>query len=515
MQIFRDLAGYSLGRADIVRRAMSKKKHDVMEKERAIFIHGLTDETGAVLVDGCERRGVPANVANTLFDQLTAFASYAFNKSHAAAYAVVAYRTAYLKALYPQEYMAALLTNSLMEESKVVRYMAEADRLGIKVLPPTVSESFSDFAVEGRNIRFGLLAVKNLGRGAVDSVVRERESGGAFASFYDFCRRMVKYPDFNRRAMESLIKCGALDGLDAHRRQMLEHYSDMMDVCEEQHRRDVEGQLGFFDEPESVGLSELTLPPCAELSLEDKLAMEKEVTGLYLSGHPLSGFAPCYQDERLTPLDTIRHEAEENGGDAVDGRTVATVALISHLRARTTRQNTVMATARVEDYFASMDAVVFPKVYAQFSAPLKSGEPMLLIGKIIAREDEEPRFSVERVLPAPVPGEPLPDLGSRRASGTNITVGDTPPRVSAPAPTPAAPSERHGVYVRVPSQDSAEWARIQPVLRFFSGSEPLYIRLTGTGKLMRAPADRWVEPHEQLLRELGRILGDENVAQIR
>ncbi|MBR3290471.1 MAG: DNA polymerase III subunit alpha, partial [Clostridia bacterium] len=488
-----------------------------------IFIHGLTDENGNVQVDGCERRGVPAAVANTLFDQLTAFASYAFNKSHAAAYAVVAYRTAYLKCLYPQEYMAALLTNSLMEESKVVRYMAEADRLGIKVLPPTVNESFSAFAVEGKNIRFGLLAVKNLGRGAVDSLVQERESGGAFTSFYDFCRRMTPYPDFNRRAMESLIKCGALDGLDAHRRQMLEHYSDMMDVCEEQHRRDVEGQLGFFDEPESVGLSELTLPPCAELSPGDKLAMEKEVTGLYLSGHPLSGYAPLYEDDRLTPLHSIRQEAEDKGGDAVDGRTVATIALLSHLRTRTTRQNALMATARVEDYYSSMEAVVFPKVYAQYASLLKSGDPLLLVGKIIAHEEEEPRFSVEQAFSAPAPGEPLPDIGIRRPSGRTVTVGDA----SRPAPTPAAataaptskptsaaPSERHGVYVRVPSQTSMEWRRIQPALRYFAGSEPLYIRLTDTGKMLRAPADQWVDPHEELLRELKRILGEENVARI-
>ena len=514
MQIFRDLAGYSLGRADIVRRAMSKKKHDVMEKEREIFIHGLTDENGQVQVDGCERRGVPAKTANILFDQLTAFASYAFNKSHAAAYAVVAYRTAYLKCFYPQEYMAALLTSSLMDESKVVRYMAEADRLGIKVLPPTVSESFSEFAVEGSNIRFGLLAVKNLGRGAVDSIVREREDGGPFVSFYDFCRRMVKYPDFNRRAMESLIKCGALDGLDAHRRQMLEHFSDMMDVCEEQHRRDVEGQLGFFDEPASVGLSDPTLPPCDELSLEEKLVMEKEVTGLYLSGHPLSGYVPCYEDDRLTPLGAVRSEAEDKGGDAVDGRTVATIALLSHLRARTTRQNTVMATARIEDYYASMDAVVFPKVYAQYAGLLKSGEPLLVVGKIIAREEEDPRFSVEQAFPAPQPGHPLPQIGVRRPAGSDITVGDTR-RASAPQPTPAtAPSDRHGVYVRVPSTESAEWRRAQPVLRYFTGTEPLYIRFADTGKMLRAPADRWVEPHEELLRELKRILGDENVARM-
>ena len=509
MQIFRDLAGYSLGRADIVRRAMSKKKHDVMEKEREIFIHGLTDENGQVLVDGCERRGVPAKIADTLFDQLTAFASYAFNKSHAAAYAVVAYRTAYLKCRYPQEYMAALLTNSLMEESKVVRYMAEADRLGIKVLPPTVNESFSEFAVEGQNIRFGLLAVKNLGRGAVDHLVQERVSGGAFVSFYDFCHRMVKYQDFNRRAMESLIKCGALDGLDANRRQMLEHFSVMMDICEEQHRRDIEGQLGFFDEPESVGLADPTLPPCDEMSPDEKLALEKEVTGLYLSGHPLSGYEPCYKDDRLTPLDAIRSEAED-----VDGRTVATIALLSRLRVRTTRQNTEMATARVEDYYTSMDAVVFPKVYAQYAALLKSGQPLLIVGKIIAREEEEPRLSVERAFPAPEPGEPLPEIGLRRPTGADITVGDMR-RATAPKPaTATAPSDRHGVYLRVPGKESAEWRRAQPVLRYFAGNEPLYIRFADTGKMLRAPADQWVEPHEELLRELKRILGDENVARI-
>ena len=222
MQIFRKLAGYSYGRADIVRRAMSKKKHKVMEQERKNFIYGLVHEDGSVECEGAVKRGVNEKIANELFDEMSSFASYAFNKSHAAAYAYVAYQTAWLKCHYPCEFMAALLTSVLDSAGKVSGYIAECSRIHIAVLPPHVNESLEGFTVVDDRIRFGLLAVKNLGRGFIKGILEERKTGGPFTSFYSFCKRIYGGKDVNRRALESLVKCGALDGLDANRRQMLQ-----------------------------------------------------------------------------------------------------------------------------------------------------------------------------------------------------------------------------------------------------------------------------------------------------
>ena len=232
---------------------------DVMEREREIFLHGLTDEDGTVVVEGCERRGIPENVAVAVFDDMASFASYAFNKSHAAAYATVSYQTAYLKCFYPREYMAALLT-SVFDSGKVAGYIGECDRLHIPVLPPSVNESVSAFTVAGDHIRFGLLAVKNLGRGLITELVKEREENGPFRSFYDFCRRMTLYREFNRRALESLIKCGSLDGLGANRRQMLESSDTVLQILDDQNRRNLAGQLGFFDDPDNAAMGEPVLP---------------------------------------------------------------------------------------------------------------------------------------------------------------------------------------------------------------------------------------------------------------
>lgn len=504
MQIFRQLAGYSLGRADIVRRAMSKKKHDVMEREREIFIHGLVGDDGEIQVEGCVRRGVSERVAAELFDRLSVFSSYAFNKSHAAAYALVAYRTAYLKCLYPQEYMAALLTNAL-SEGKVVRYIAECTRLGFQVLPPSVNYSASEFNVEGKNIRFGLLAVKNIGRATIDRLCEEREKNGKFADFADFGQRMAAYTEFNRRTMESLIKCGALDGLGANRRQMLDSYSQRMDEWEQTHRRLMDGQLGFFDEPELAGTAQRTLPPCEELPQEELLEMEKEVTGLYLSGHPLAPYATFYEDERITTLDRLFAEAEEKGDDSVDERTVTLLALVPRLKVRTTKKNATMATGVAEDYFGSIEVLVFSKAFEQYRTLLQSGEALLLTGKVSVREEEATKLLVDRVARAPKAGEALRVPAVSKGAA----------RPAPPAVTAETPSSRHGVYLRVPSEQSREWRSVQPVLRLFDGNEPLYVRFSDTGKLVKASKTRFVDPQKELLRELARLLGEENVALLK
>ncbi len=495
MQIFRDLGGYSLGRADLVRRAMSKKKHDVMQKEREIFLHGLTNDDGTVVVDGCVRRGVPQAVGEAVFEEMAAFASYAFNKSHAAAYAVVAYQTAYLKAYYPRQYMAALLT-SVLDSRKVPGYIRECERLRIRVLPPSVNESTAAFTSVGDHIRFGLLAVKNLGSTLIRELVRDREEEGPFTSFYSFCRRMVRHREFNRRALDSLIRCGALDGLGANRRQMLESAALVLDGLEDAGRRNLEGQLGFFDQGDFAASSEPSLPAVAELPYEDLLAMEKEVSGLYLTGHPLKPYEALHKRLNADRADAILDafsDVLESSGDYTDGQTVKLLGMLGAVQVKNTRSGAQMAYVILEDLYGSLELVVFSRALEQYRSLLRTGETVIVHGKLSAREDEEPRVLVSAIETAPSPDALPPE---------------------EPKPAERKPVANPGVYLRVPSLDSREWKRAQRILRVLEGETPVYIRAADTGKLMRAPRELWVDPHAVLIGELERALGRENVAKM-
>lgn len=500
MQIFRELAGYSLGRADLVRRAMSKKKHDVMQKEREIFIHGLTDENGQVVVEGCVRRGVSETIASAVFDEMASFASYAFNKSHAAAYALVAYQTAYLKAFYPKEYMAALLT-SVLDSGKVAGYIGECERLRIRVLPPSVNESLSAFTVAGDHVRFGLLAVKNLGRGLIQELVAEREENGVFTGFYSFCQRMSRRRDFNRRALESLVRCGALDGLGANRRQMLEAIPLFLEGLEDVNRRNLDGQLDFFADPDAAVGSEPMLPDLPEFPYDELLAMEKEVSGLYLTGNPMKPYTNLHNRLHAARTDRILTafaEVATDRAEFTDGQTVTLLGMIGSVQVKSTRNDTQMAYAVLEDMYGSLELVVFSRLLEQCRPLLRVGQVVVVRGRISAREDEEPR-----ILAAAVEAAPPPDA--------------IPP---APEPKPAqteAPAMRRsnpGLYLRLPSLESGEWKRVRRLLRVFEGQTPVYLRLADTGKLMRIPADLWITPEKVLIGELERVLGKENVAKI-
>lgn len=503
MQIFRELAGYSLGRADLVRRAMAKKKHDVMEQERDIFLNGLTDDAGNVVVDGCRRRGIPAETAQAVFEEMSSFASYAFNKSHAAAYATVAYQTAYLKCFYPRQYMAALLT-SVLESGKVAGYIGECERLGIHVLPPSVNDSVSGFTVDGENIRYGLLAIKNLGRGLIAELTREREEQGRFTDFFTFCKRMCGKKDFNRRSVESLIKCGALDGLGHNRREMMASFEAVLDQLEEDNRRNLDGQIGLFDMAEAALVAAPVIPTCDEYSHAEKLAMEKEVTGLYISGHPLEPYRGVYKALKLSRIDRLL-TAAEGQAEAADGDTVRLLVLVGRLRQKTTKSRETMAYITVEDLTGSIEMLVFPKVLARFSALLQEGAALLVTGRLSVREDEEPKLLCDNVQPAPDPAAPLP---------TSAEYGRVRNHPSAEKAAPAKPSARHGLYLKVPSRDSALYKRACLVLDVFAGEEPLYIRFADSGKLCKAPSAMGVWPHEVMLRELRSFLGEENVAWI-
>ncbi len=492
MQIFRELGGYSLGRADLVRRAMSKKKHDVMQQEREIFLHGLLDEDGNIVVEGCIRRGVSEAIGRQIFEEMASFASYAFNKSHAAAYAMVAYQTAYLKAYYPKEYMAALLT-SVLDSGKIAGYIGECERLRIRVLPPSVNESVAAFTVAGDHIRFGLLAVKNLGRGLIKALVDEREEGGVFTGFYSFCERMSKRRDFNRRALESLIRCGALDGLDANRRQMLESLPFVMENLESVNRRNVEGQLDFFSDPESNLDTMPFLPQVAEFPYEELLAMEKEVSGLYLTGNPMKPYTRLHEHLGADRIDRILAaladpSAEKN--DYTDGQIVTLLGMIDKVQVKSTRNNTQMAYVMLEDMYGSLELVVFSRALEQVKPFLRTGQVVTVRGKINVKEEEPPVVLVSQMEVAPPPDS-----------------APKPPAYSKPIANP-------GLYLRIPSLESAQWKRAEKILRVFEGKTPVYLRLEDTGKLMRVPSSLWIMPEEVMIDELKRVLGDTNVAKM-
>ncbi|MBP3388287.1 MAG: DNA polymerase III subunit alpha, partial [Clostridia bacterium] len=514
----RELAGYLLGRADLVRRAMSKKKHDVMEKEREIFIHGLTEPDGTVTVEGCIRRGVSKEIADRIFDDMSSFASYAFNKSHAAAYALVAYRTAWLKCRYPGEYMAALLT-SAMDSGKVASYIAEAERMGLNVLPPSVNESEDSFVFRDDHIRFGLLAIKNLGRGLLLELQREREKNGPYTGFYDFCRRLSAYRECNRRAIESLVKAGALDELGANRAQMLSALPGMLAQLGDESRNNVSGQIGFFDDPDIGGGDSYPLPDLPEYSFAERLTMEKEVAGMYLTGHPMAPYREAYRRLRATRTGTLLRLKEEPSDRYTDGSAVCLLGMVSGLKQKTTKSGATMAYCQLEDLSGSVELVIFPRQLAQYGSMLREGATLIVQGKLTLHEEEEPRVTAENLRPAPPPEqitapEPSPrhSVPPRREPG----LATPPPTVSAPPPpsVPAAPSAHRGLYLRIPSLDSREWRRALLVLDIFTGTEPLFLRCADTGKMVKAPSRYGVWPDEELLRELARIFGVENVRWI-
>lgn len=486
MQIFRDLAGYSLGRADIVRRAMAKKKHDVLEREREVFLHGQQREDGTWEVDGCLRRGVDQQTALELFKEIESFASYAFNKPHAAGYAVVAYQTAYLKCHYPCEYMAALLSSVLGQTGKVAEYIEECGRLGISVLPPHINYSDMGFTVVGKSIRFGLLAVKNLGRNVIARMVEERRGGGEFTSFYNFCKRMAGR-DLNRRAIESLVKCGALDGLGNNRREMLLAVERVLDSLEADKRRNVEGQMGFFDAPGSAQGGEPPLEKTEDFSAADKLNMEKEVTGMYLSGHPMAAYAGLYQERGYARMDEILQSAGEREiGRYQDGQWVTLLGMVVGVRKKATKNNAQMAFVSLEDMYGAITALVFPKVLEQYGSLLYEGAVVEVQGKLSFTEDKAPELVCQSL------GKPA-----------------DPVSVKAPAGKPVRP----GLYLRLSSQQDPRYDKAMRYIAVFDGgATDLYLTFQDTGKLLRAPAKFRVEINRPLLRALKELLGAENVA---
>ncbi len=510
MQIFRALAGYSLGRADVVRRAMSKKKHDVMQREREVFLNGLKDDDGSVIVEGAIARGVKREAAEKIFAEMESFASYAFNKSHAVCYAVVAYQTAYLKCKYPGQYMSALLTSVLDWRGKVSEYIAECRRMGIPVLPPSINESELNFTYTPEGIRFGLLAIKNLGKGAILRILRERQAGGRYRKFYEFCSRACG-GDVNRRAVESLIKSGALDGLADNRRQMLISVGRIMDFLEEDRRHNIEGQLNLFGGEESAGQS-IELPQTEEFPLTELLAMEKEVTELYLSSHPLEAYSEIASAIHASSiLEIIAGAEDETDTRYSDGKNVRLLVMIEKLKLKLSKNNEKMAFADIEDAGGSLEMIIFPKVLAGYAGLIAEHVPLIVDGRISLREEEEPKIICERIF-TPAQANNLPPMeGDSFRQPRQNTRRSEPPRDQLPV----ALKERKGnpiLFLRVPSMESAEWHRALKVIKVFDGISRVFIRCADSGELVEAPVQYRVMMNSVMLGELTRILGEGNVA---
>lgn len=498
MQIFRTLAGYSLGRADIVRRAMSKKKHDVMEKEKQIFVYGLTDENGNVVVDGCLRRGVDEKTALSVFSQMESFASYAFNKSHAAAYANVAYQTAYLKCHYKKQYMAALLSSVLDNQNKMATYISECQRLGILVLPPHVNESDSGFTVTHGNIRFGLTAIRNLGKNFIDSLVKERKKS-PFSSFYDFCKRMNRN-GLNSRALESLIKCGALDNLGANRRQMLSVMKTVLDDLDYDRRKNAGGQMSFFDMSAVKSEVSIDIPPMQEFDLMELLYMEKEMAGMYLSGHPIDSYKDFAAVINADSISDILNG--ENQKRYCDGASVRLVCIVTKNKTQITKSNQMMAFVTVEDRYASAELIVFPKILSACSSAIYIGSVIEVIGTLNFKEDEEPRIICEKVTALPDATQLKDYVLQKLSEKEDVSKTDCSTEKS---------DKPKKLYLRIPNMECEKYLKAKNLLELFKGDTQVVLYLTESNKKLLAPSLLWVRINDTLLDELCFQLGAENV----
>ena len=496
MQIVRDLAGYSLGRADLVRRAMSKKKADVMKKERRNFIYGKPEDEDGPAIDGCIKRGVDEETAGRIFDDMMSFASYAFNKSHAAAYAIVAYQTAYLKALYPKEYMAALLTSVTGNADKIAEYINECRRLGIKILPPSINESFESFVAVPDGIRVGLLTIKGVGLKYLNDCVREREARGAYRSVFDFIKRTSKL-ESNKRAVESLIKCGAFDGLGATRKQMLTSYETYMSQISASKNRNLEGQTSLFGYIEQTDdyVAEPRLENVGEYATGDLLRMEKETLGLYVSGHPMSGYEEQAKKRGCTDIARVLSETSEEYGGIRDGDNVAVAGIVAEIKKKTTKNGQLMAFATLEDMSGQIECLLFPTVYEKIAPRLSDETPLYVYGRVSVHEEEAAKLVANS---AALLTDPEPRRGASALQAAK--------REEAPAA-----NVRKGLYLKVPSRSSREFGRAMKLLAVFEGETPVYFYFDDEKSLKCAPRANFVQFNDVLFGELKKQLGEDAV----
>jgi len=396
MQIVMKLAGYDLGRSDLVRRAMSKKKADVMAKEREYFVYG--NETSKV--PGCIARGIDERVANKIFDDMTDFAKYAFNKSHAAAYTMVSYQTAWLKYYYPVEFMAALLTSVIDFPIKVAEYIMECRKMGIQILPPDINEGERDFSVSGGNIRYALSAIKSVGRSVIDNIVIEREKNGPFISLKDFIERLSG-KEVNKRTVESFIKSGAMDGLHATRRQLMMVYVQVMDQVNQERKKSMTGQMSLFDFVSEEDKAEVDVhyPNVGEYDKELKLAFEKEVLGIYISGHPLEEYAQSLTKNVTAVSSDFYVEERTSEARVKDNAKVIIGGMITSKTVKSTKNNQLMAYITMEDLVGAVEVIIFPRDYERYQKYLSVDQKVYIRGRVSALEEQQAKLICENIIP--------------------------------------------------------------------------------------------------------------------
>lgn len=475
MQVCRSLAGYSLGRADIVRRAMAKKKKDVMAKERTAFIYGEKDEKGNVLCEGAVARGVSEEAAKKIFDEMSAFSSYAFNKSHAAAYAVVAYRTAYLKCHYKKEYFAALLTSVLDSTDKIMEYSDECSRMGIKVLKPDVNESNGGFTATENGIRFGLSAIKNLGENLISRLIAERGQNGRYRSFYDFCNRNSGR-DLNRRALEGLIKSGAMDTLCENRRKMLYNTDAVLEITEQKKRLGGNNQMGLFSADDRE--DEPLLEDIDEMPYGQLLELEKEATGLYLSGHPLKKYGAYIKNGGFARISDI------TAGKYGDGDKVSIVGLFDTVKVRQLKNRNIMVSAVFEDMGGKIPVTAFSNAYAKYRELMAPANVVILTGKISEREDRDTEIVCDTVTAVP----------ESAGSTDNISGGI--------------------LYIRTDNMESQKTASVLSILIKNHGGDRVVIHCSDNKKTYNVSEKYKFCYSKNAIADLEKLVGSENIKYI-
>ncbi len=508
MQVFRTLAGYSYGRADVVRRAMSKKKRDVMENERNIFINGLTDENGNTIIEGAVKRGIDEKTADAVFSDMISFASYGFNKSHTAAYGLVAYQTAYLKIKYPKAFMAAILTSVIGDVTKTVFYIDECNRLKINVLPPHVNRSGNRFTVDGNAIVFPLLGIKNLGRALIEKIEKERKLNGKFKSYWDFCKR-ISGSELNRRALECLIKAGALDGLDLNRKEMLLNLESALDAAAKENSLYEGGQLDMFSmgAVEDDFSSEPEFLKYEDFPKDEKLYFEKEVSGMYFSGHPLEEYREVC--EKLgSPKTSVLYEFLETGKENdIDNKSVSFIGIISSVKRKVTKRDDVMAFCSIEDLYGNMEMILFPKVLAVYSDLVSVGSIVLVEGRISVKEDEI-KLLAETLTVAPKTADAI----KASYSELNNLNSKDPITKDNGINKENSKKKKSGVFLRMEGDNPGKLKKIKNLVSIFEGNIPVYIYRADINKYEFLGMEYLTTPNQPMITELKNILGEDNVA---
>ena len=481
IEIFRQLGGYTMGQADNIRRAISKKKMKIIEAERKVFVYGDPEKN----IPGCIARGIREDVAQSLYDEIVAFANYAFNKAHAVCYAVVAYQTAYLKCHYPRQYMAALMTSVLDSATKISGYIAECKELGIPVLPPDINSSEDKFTVERNAIRFGLGAVKNVGIGLIRTMAAKRSEGGPFRSMEDFIQRMGE-GELNKRAVENFIKCGAMDCFGYHRSELLAVYEQMMDSIASSRKRNLEGQMGLFAMLEDDSSAAIPIPSKPEISRAELLNMERETMGIYISGHPMDDYRSLLRNTHVVNIGELMEEE----GRFADDQIVSVAGIVQSVKMKTTRNNSMMAYVTVEDDTAGIEMLAFSNVLNQYGGYLRENTPVVVTGRLSIRDEKEPQIVVNRV-------RPISDF----AQMAQMEAENAP--VSAVQGKPLQGT----LYLRLDSETDPRYRKVKAILNMFPGENGVVLFFADT-KIRRGTR---CELRDNMLQELKNLLGNGNV----